>query len=214
MFGCGGKARGAVVDPGAAVDEYIQIADERGLRIEAIFLTHVQAGHHSGDRELVARTGALIYAHRTAELHYPYLAIEDNAEISLGNVIVRAVHTPGHSPENTAYLVSDRTRDTLFVGDVGRPDLGGENAAYDLFDSLHGRLLTLPDYVEIFPAHFSGSPCGRSMSGKPSSTIGFERRNNPALQERDRARFATALFEDLPPKPLGFFEMIASNRGA
>ncbi len=194
------------------------------MRIEAVLITHVQADHRSGERELAERTGATIYAHASADLHYPFSALQNDSEVSLGNVIIRALHTPGHTPESTSYLVTDRTRgdepwivftgDTLFVGDVGRPDLGGATGAYELFDSLHEKLLLLPDYVEVYPAHISGSPCGRSMSGKPSSTIGFERRHNSALQERDRERFATDLFEGLPPKPSGFFEMIASNRGA
>lgn len=138
-------------------------------------------------------------------------------------MIARALHTPGHTPESMSYLVTDLSRgnepwmvftgDTLFVGDVGRPDLGGADAAGVLFDSLQTPLLALPDYVEVYPADISGSPCGRSMSGKPSSTIGFERRHNRALQEPDRARFATALLVDVPPKPAGFYEIIAGNRG-
>jgi len=105
------------------------------------------------------------------------------------------------------------TGDTLFVGDVGRPDLGGRDAGANLYDSLYSRLLTLPDYVEVYPAHISGSPCGKAMSGKPSSTIGFERQFNAALQHPDRDAFVTALFEGLAPKPDSFLETIAANRG-
>ena len=181
----------------------------------------MHADHRSGERELAARTGATVYHHRLAELEYPCVRLDDGAEVSLGNVVVRALHTPGHTPESMSLLVTDRTRgdepwmvftgDTLFVGDVGRPDFGGADAGRELYASL-ARLLSLPDYVEVYPAHISGSPCGRSMSGKPSSTIGFERRHNAALQHRDRDAFVAALFADLPPKPPGFLEMIATNR--
>jgi len=153
---------------------------------------------------------------------YPYAPVDENSEISLGNLVVRTLHTPGHTPESISLLVTDRSRaeepwmvltgDTLFVGDVGRPDFGGADAAGQLYDSLHEKILTLPDYVEIYPAHISGSPCGRAMSGKPASTIGFERRFNRALQTRDRAKFIHSLFEDLPPKPAGFDEIVACNR--
>ena len=211
-----------VVDPQFEVDQYLELAQRYGLTIEAIINTHVHADHRSGDRELARRVGAPIYLHRNAEVAYPFCALEDGAEISLGNVIIRALHTPGHTPESLSLLVSDRTRadepwmvltgDTLFVGDVGRPDFGGEQAADELYRSLHAKLLALPDYVEVYPAHISGSPCGRAMSGKPSSTIGFERRHNQALQHRPARAFAQALLCDLPPKPAGFAEMIALNR--
>jgi glyoxylase-like metal-dependent hydrolase (beta-lactamase superfamily II) len=190
------------------------------MRIEAVFSTHVHADHRSGEREIAAG-GAAIYFHRSAELEYPFTPLDDGAEVSLGNVVVRALHTPGHTPESVSFLVTDRTRgdepwmvftgDTLFVGDVGRPDFGGVEAGRQLYASLE-RLLALPDHVEVYPAHISGSPCGRSMSGKPSSTIGFERRHNAALQHPDKDTFVAALFEGLPPKPPGFLEMIATNR--
>ncbi len=193
------------------------------MKIEAILCTHVNADHRSGERELSERTGAPIYYHRSADLRFPFTPLDDGTEISLGNVVIRALHTPGHTPESTSFLVTDLSRakepwmvltgDTLFVGDVGRSDFGGENAADALFTSLHGKLLALPDYVEVYPAHISGSPCGRSMSGKPSSTIGFERRHNMALTENERDTFVEAMTEFVSPKPSGFFEMIASNRG-
>jgi hydroxyacylglutathione hydrolase len=193
------------------------------MRIEAVVSTHIHADHRSGERELAARTGAPIYLHRSAAVNYPFTALTDGSEISLGNVVVRTLHTPGHTPESISLLVTDRARagepwmvltgDTLFVGDVGRPDLGGEGAAADLYDSLHSKLLSLPDYVEVYPAHISGSPCGKTMSGKPSSTIGFERRHNVTLQHPDRESFIARLFEGMPPKPEAFFATIAANRG-
>jgi hydroxyacylglutathione hydrolase len=192
------------------------------MKIEAILSTHVHADHRSGERELAARTGAPIYYHRGAELAFPFTPLDDNTEVSLGNVVIRALYTPGHTPESVSFLVSDRTRsnepwfvltgDTLFVGDIGRPDLGGPNAANDLFASLHDKILALPDYVEVYPAHISGSPCGRAMSGKPSSTIGFERRHNEALLETDRHLFVEAIAAFHQPKPADFAEMIAANR--
>jgi glyoxylase-like metal-dependent hydrolase (beta-lactamase superfamily II) len=194
------------------------------MRIEAIIATHVHADHRSGERVLAEHTGAPIYFHRSAELHYPFVPLDEGAEIGLGNVIIRVLHTPGHTPESVCLLVTDRTRaeepwavltgDSLFVGDVGRPDLGGEGAARTLFSSLHEKLLSLPDYMEVYPAHISGSPCGRAMSGKPASTIGFERRHNRALGHADAGAFVSALFQGIPPKPAAFEEMMATNRGA
>jgi hydroxyacylglutathione hydrolase len=191
------------------------------MRIEAVFSTHVHADHRSGERELAALSGAALYHHRSAELEYAFTPLDDGAEVSLGNVVVRALHTPGHTPESLSLLVADRTRsdepwmvlsgDTLFVGDVGRPDFGGDEAGRELHASLQ-RLLALPDYVEVYPAHISGSPCGRAMSGKPSSTIGFERRHNAALAHTGEEAFVAALFEGLTPKPPGYLEMIARNR--
>jgi hydroxyacylglutathione hydrolase len=189
--------------------------------IEAVVSTHVHADHRSAARELAAATGAPLYYHRSAELANPFSPLDDGSEVSLGNVVIEVLHTPGHTPESISLLVTDRTRarepwmvltgDTLFVGDVGRPDFGGDEAGRALHASLE-RLLSLPDHVEVYPAHISGSPCGRAMSGKPSSTIGFERRYNAALQHPDRASFVGALFEGIPPKPPGFVEMIAANR--
>jgi glyoxylase-like metal-dependent hydrolase (beta-lactamase superfamily II) len=209
------------VDPQFEVRQYVERAERLGMRIEAIISTHVHADHRSGDRELAAQTGATLYYHAAADLAFPFSGLVDGAEISLGNVVVRAVHTPGHTPESISLLVTDLTRgpepwmvltgDTLFAGDVGRPDLGGSEAAHVLHASLQ-RLLALPDYVEIYPAHIAGSPCGRGMSGKPSSTIGFERRYNPALRTVTLEAFVAHLFEGLPPKPALFEEMIARNR--
>jgi hydroxyacylglutathione hydrolase len=193
------------------------------MRIEAVVSTHIHADHRSGERELAARTGATIYLHRSAAVNFSFTPLVDGSEILLGNVVIRTLHTPGHTPESISLLITDHTRsgepwivltgDTLFVGDVGRPDVGGEDAAAVLYDSLHRKLLSLPDYVEVYPAHISGSPCGKAMSGKPSSTIGFERRHNATLQHRDRGAFIASIFEGLPPKPDSFAATIAANRG-
>ena len=192
------------------------------MRIEAIINTHVHADHRSGERRLRDLVpSATIYLHESADVSYHFHPLRDNDEISLGNVVIRAWHTPGHTPESISLLVTDKTRaeepwmvltgDTLFVGDVGRPDFGGKEAAEALHESLK-RLMKLPDYVEVYPAHISGSPCGRAMSGKPSSTIGFERRHNAAVCAANRDDFVKSIYEGLPPKPPGFDDIIALNR--
>ncbi|MBI3964045.1 MAG: MBL fold metallo-hydrolase [Chloroflexi bacterium] len=229
VFGCTGKAKLAVVDPHAEhVDEYLTIADQVGSPIVAIFETHVQADHLSGATDLGNRTGAPIYLHEAAEVEFDHVDLQHGAEVDLGNVYVRVLHTPGHSPDSICLLVGDRTRgpdvwfvltgDTLFVGDAGRPDLheGGDEAkgraAEQLYDGLFDVLLRLPDELEIYPAHFAGSACGRAMSGKPSSTIGFERRFNQALQPRTRAEFVSFMLDGLPPAPERHAELRAANR--
>lgn len=233
VFGCTGKQKLAVVDPHAEhIDDYLAVADAAASPIVAIIETHVQADHHSGATALAARTGAPIYLHEAADVAFPHRALHDGDELDLGNDYVRVLHTPGHSPDSICLLVGDRTRgsdpwfllsgDTLFVGDAGRPDLtaseAGESgeaqaaqAARTLYASLQ-RLLALPDDLEIYPAHFAGSACGRSMSGKPSSTLGFERRFNLALRPHDSEEFVSFMLTDLPAPPAGHREIRAANR--
>jgi hydroxyacylglutathione hydrolase len=223
VVGCAGHGRAAVIDPQFEFGEYVDMTSRYGMKIEAVLNTHVHADHRSGGRRLAEAVSAPLYFHRTADLRYDFKPLDDGEEISLGNVVIRALHTPGHTPESISLLVTDLTRgaepwmvltgDTLFVGDVGRPDLGGDDAARDLHSSLQ-RLIALPDYLEVYPAHISGSPCGRSMSGKPSSTIGFERRYNKALKCKTRDDFVTSIFEDVPPKPEDFLEVVAFNRSS
>jgi glyoxylase-like metal-dependent hydrolase (beta-lactamase superfamily II) len=209
--------------------------------IVAIVETHVQADHFSGAVKLAELTGAPIYLHEAATVSYPHRSLHDGEEITLGNDFLRVLHTPGHSPDSMCLLAGDRVRgedpwflltgDTLFVGDAGRPDLTAseENeesmeqadttadaiparrAALHLYESLQ-RLLTLPDDLELYPSHFAGSACGRSMSGKPSSTLGFERRFNPALQPMSPEDFVTFMLADLPPAPPQHREIRAANR--
>lgn len=226
IFGCTGKAALAVVDPHAAhLDDYLAVAQAAGVPIRAIVETHVQADHPSGAPELAVRTGAPIYLHAAADVAFPHEALRDGDEIEMGNDYIRVLHTPGHSPDGLTLLVGDRVRgdepwfaltgDTLFVGDAGRPDLGDGGdaaaAASDLYDSLH-RLLALPDDLEIYPAHFAGSACGRAMSGKPSSTIGFERRYNLALRPRSREEFVAFMLDGLPAPPEDHARIRAANR--
>jgi len=226
VFGCTGKGKLAVVDPHAEhIDEYMTVAEQAGSPIIAIFETHVQADHLSGAVQLAGLTGASIYLHESAEVDFPFVPMHDGDEIELGNDYVRVLHTPGHSTDSVCLVVGDRVRaddawlvftgDTLFVGDVGRPDLHGDDntAKYagQLYDSLFDKLLKLDDAVEIYPSHFAGSACGRSMSGKPSSTIGFERRFNAALQHRDREGFIAFVQQNQAPAPPEFATIRQAN---
>ena len=210
------------MDPQLDIEPYLEAAEQKSLAITHIFETHVQADHLSGARHLSAATGAPILYHETAGVRFPHVDMEDGEEHELGNVRVSVLHTPGHTPDSVCLLVTDLTRspepwfvltgDTLFSGGVGRPDLLGAGTeaaqAEQLHDSLFGKLLALPDHIEIYPAHFGGAACGKGLSGKPGSTIGFERRFNPALQLRSKVDFTRFVLADLPPEPAEF----ASNR--
>lgn len=207
-----------MVDPQLDIEPYLDAAEQKGMAITHIFETHVQADHLSGARRLAAATGTPILYHESAGVRFPHVDMEDGDEHELGNVRVNVLHTPGHTPDSVCLLVTDLTRspepwfvltgDTLFSGGVGRPDLlggGTETAqAEQLYDSLFGKLLALPDHIEICPAHFGGAACGKGLSGKPGSTIGFERRFNPALQLRSKADFVRYVLADLPPEPAEF----------
>ena len=209
-----------MVDPQPDIAPYLDAATQKSMRITHIFETHVQADHLSGARRLSAATGAPVFYHGAAPVTFRHDALDDGEVHELGNVRVEVVHTPGHTPDSVSLLVTDRTRasepwfvltgDTLFSGGVGRPDLLGASQerglAEHLYDSLWGRLLALPDHLEIFPAHFGGAACGKGLSGKPGSTIGFERRFNPALQLRARDQFVDFVLADLPPQPASFAE--------
>jgi glyoxylase-like metal-dependent hydrolase (beta-lactamase superfamily II) len=224
LFGCGTLGRCAVVDARADdVGAYEAFASTQGMRITHVIDTHVHADHRSGGPELARRTGATYCLHEAADVAMPFTALRDGDEIELGNTRISVLHTPGHSPDSMCLLVTDLKRggdpwfvltgDTLFVGAVGRPDLPGharENAAA-LYASIHDRLLSLPGEVEILPGHFSGSVCGAGLSGKPSSTIAFERRWNPMLT-LDREAFVEALSQ-VPPKPQDMAQVLAFNRG-
>jgi hydroxyacylglutathione hydrolase len=224
LFGCGTLGKCAVVDPRADdVDTYVAFADAKKMRITHVIDTHVHADHRSGGSEVARRVGASYCLHESADVSVPFVPVRDNEPIELGNTHIKVLHTPGHSPESICLLVTDLKRgpdpwfvltgDTLFVGAVGRPDLPGrplENAG-ELYDSIHEKLLSLPGDLEVFPGHFSGSLCGAGLSGKPSSTIAFERRWNPMLT-LDRSAFVKAL-ADVPPKPAEMERILAINRG-
>ena len=224
LIGCGQAGRAVIIDPGRdRVPEYLRLARKKGLTISHIVETHTHADHISGNRDLAEATRAPILVHRAAGVAFAHEAVSDGDEIRIGNVRLTVAHTPGHTPDSICLLVTDLSRgeapwfvltgDTLFVGSVGRPDLGGARAAEDTWESLQRVLLPLDDSVEVYPAHGAGSACGRAMSAKSGSTIGFERRFNPALQLRDRAAFVDFLMRDLPPKPPSFEKIVGKNRG-
>jgi len=189
-----------------------------------VFDTHVHADHRSGGRQLAAVSGALYCLHRSAKVAFPFEPLEDGQQLELGNTIVRVLHTPGHTVESICLLVIDLRRgpepwfvctgDTLFVGTVGRPDLPGriKESAADLYTSLHQKLLSLPDGIEIYPAHFAGSACGVGMSGKPTSTIAFEKRWDTLLS-LGQNEFVAQIAHEIPPKPVGIDAIMRFNRG-
>lgn len=227
FFGCAGKGYAAAVDV-LAGDEawYAEEASKLGVAISYVIDTHVHADHLSGGRRLAGMTGATFAMHesnqgKTAFLFSP---LSDGQVLSLGNTQVRVLHTPGHTEDSLCLLVTDLRRgpepwfvltgDTLFVGSVGRPDLAGQEQvmAGRLWDSLQAKLLILPDDMEIFPGHQAGSPCGADLSGKPSSTIGFEKRFNRLLT-LDRDAFIAALTAQIPPRPADMDRLVAANLG-
>jgi hydroxyacylglutathione hydrolase len=229
LLGCKTHSRFAVVDPHIdLVDDYLALAEGQGIPIVAVLETHVQADHVSGLPDLVARTGATAYLPEGAGVEFDHHVLADDEVVGLGNTELRAIATPGHAVAHHAYLVTDHTRgqepwlvltgDALLVGDAGRPDLHAhgdhsvEQLAQMLYRSLTGRLLSLPDHLALFPAHYSGSVCGRGLSANPISTIGFERRHNPALQFDSEGAFVAALTSDIPPAPEHQAAIVAANR--
>jgi glyoxylase-like metal-dependent hydrolase (beta-lactamase superfamily II) len=229
VLGCKTHPQFAVVDPHVdLVDDYLALAEAQGAPIVAVLDTHVQADHVSGLPELVRRTGATAYLPEGSGVEFEHVALADGQTLRLGNTEIQAVATPGHAPAHHAYLVTDHVRadepwmvltgDALLVGDAGRPDLHAkgnqtsEELARMLYRSLTDRLLTLPDHVLLYPSHYSGSVCGRGLSGHPVSTIGFERRQNPALQFDNEETFVAALLEHVPPAPEQQAAIVAANR--
>jgi hydroxyacylglutathione hydrolase len=229
VFGCKTLGQLAVVDPHAdLVDQYVRVAEAEAVPIAAVLETHLQADHVSGLPELVERTGATAYLPAGAGVDFDHTSLDDGEVVELGNTKVQAIATPGHATAHHAYLVTDTTRadepwfvltgDALLVGDAGRPDLHAhgeqtvEGMARTLYRSLPERLLDLPDDLLLYPAHFSGSVCGRGLSANPASTIGFERRNNEALRFESEDAFVEALVKDIPPAPPQQAEIVAANR--
>ncbi|HTU80271.1 MAG TPA: MBL fold metallo-hydrolase [Solirubrobacteraceae bacterium] len=216
----------AVVDPRFEIDEYLELARYRGVSIEHVLETHNHADHVSGHGRLVAATGARIHIHRAAEPAYAHEPFDDGWELELGSLTVRALHTPGHRPEHTAFLLVDASRgpepwavlsgDSLFVGDVARTDLAVEKSAgaAQIFASVRERLLSLPAECELWPAHLGGSMCGGpGIDMKVCSTIGFERLHNPVLAILDEHEFVAQAIARLGPQPPNFERIVALNRG-
>ena len=229
LLGCKTSGEFAVVDPHVdLVDDYVALAEAQGAKVVAVIETHLQADHVSGLPALVERTGATAYVPAGAGVEFEHEPLADGQVLTLGNVDIAAVSTPGHAAAHHAYMVTDHTRgdepwfvltgDALLVGDAGRPDLHAhgdqtvEGMARTLYRSITERLLTLPDHLALYPAHYSGSVCGRGLSANPVSTIGFERRHNTALAFDSEDAFVAALTSDIPPPPEHQAAIVAANR--
>ena len=220
----GGERTCAVIDPQRDVGVYIAAARASDLKITHILETHLHADFISGHLDLAEKTGAAVYAPKAGKCAFPHVALSEGDSFSIEDMRISVLETAGHTPEHICYVVADLERgeepvgvfcgDTLFVGDVGRPDLFPGRAAElasKLFDSLHGKLMKLPDFCEVYPAHAAGSLCGRAMAAKRTSTIGYERRKNAALQIRDKDEFIASLTTDMPPAPDHFARCSAVN---
>lgn len=226
LIGCESRGVAAVIDPDRDVAKYIEAAESRGLRITHIIETHLHADYVSGNTDLAARTGARIYVHAEAGAGYPHEPLREGDTLELGAVRLSVMHTPGHTPESITLLVSDTTRadepwmaltgDTLFVGEIGRPDLVGAEAARGLAAQMHhslfDKLLKLDDSLMIYPGHGAGSLCGKSIGSVRATTLGFERRHNPSLAPRDLASFVEFAVSDLPEQPGNHQRIKAINR--
>lgn len=241
FIGCQAKGEAIVVDPRRDIDEYLNLASEHGMTITAVTETHIHADYLSGTRELASRTGATMYVSHEGGPDWTYgeafdgaVRMRDGHEITLGNIIVKAVHTPGHTPEHLSFLITDGaqadapgfmlTGDFVFVGDLGRPDLLDEAAggidtrfqgAKDLFASLRDRFLTLPDYVQVLPAHGAGSACGKALGAVPTSTVGYERGFSwwaPYLAADDEQGFIDELLSGQPDAHAYFARMKTQNK--
>ncbi len=226
MLGCAGQGKAVVVDAHAdEVEHYLALAEARGVRIVYAVDTHVHADHLTGAFELARRSGADYVLHRDARCKWPHRKVDDGDWLEAGNVKLQVMHTPGHTLDSICLQVTDASRTdapwflltghTWFVGSVGRPDLRGraKEMAGLLYHSLHDKLLTLPDFMEIHPGARAGSVCGAGLSGKPVSTVGFEKRHNPVLS-LDEEAFVEQVLSTLPPEPEGMQAIVRANSGS
>jgi hydroxyacylglutathione hydrolase len=221
LIGCTQRQVCTIIDSHLPIDLYTQYAASHNMAITHIFETHSQADHLSGAKVLSEATGAPVHFHESVKAAFQVRGVKDGDEILVGNILIKVLHTPGHTPDSISLLVSDTTRsndpwfvltgDTLFVGDTGRPDLDG--SAEQLYESIWKKILVLDDGVEIYPSHFAGSSCGKAMSPKPSSTIGFERKFNPSLQVKSKKEFVEFVMADLPVQPPRFQKVRQYNQG-
>ena len=225
LFGADGEA--AIVDPKRDVDDYLADAQRAGLKIVAVLNSHPHADFASGFREIAERTGAKIYVSHAAPAKYDRVAARDGQRIRIGSLEVELLETPGHSPDSLSFLVREAGRptavftgDLLFVNDVGRPDLRDADSnpralADALYDSLFGKILSLPDDVKVYPAHGAGSLCGRALGTEPFTTVDQEKRFNWAAQLKDRTEFVKQMLANLPDRPAYFsFDVDVNLRGA
>lgn len=212
------------MDPQQDISPYLEAAEATGMRIKYVIDTHVHADHVSGARKLAEATAAQYVLHSSVRAHYEFLPVSEGDVLEMGNVLIEVLHTPGHTPEHISLLVTDKSRGrepwfvltghTLMVGDLGRTELAtsAEEGARSLFKSAR-KLASLPEYLEVYPGAFSGSVCGRSLSGKPLSTIGFERRFNRGLRIEDKEAFVQFMSWDVPPRPPHAEQVRAINLG-
>ena len=220
----GGNQTCAVIDPKRDVDDYIKVAKAMGLKITHILETHLHADFISGHLDLKKLTGAKIYAPKAGNCQFDHTPVAERDSIEIEDMELEVVETGGHTPEHVSYVVTDHSRggepvavfcgDTLFVGDVGRPDLfpgRADELASTLYDNLHQKLLKLPDFCEVYPAHGAGSLCGRAMGAKRTSTIGYEIRYNPAIQHKSKEEFKKSLLTGMPQAPDHFSRCSAIN---
>lgn len=224
LFGCGGQSAGAVVDPVGDIEPYLKAAEATGMRLRYVIDTHIHADHISSARELAKAAGAEYVLFAYADVSFPFKRVNDGDLLELGNVVIRVLHTPGHTPEHISLVVTDQTRSqepwfiltghTLMVGDLGRTELAtsAEEGARILYRTAQS-LKRLPDYLEVLPGAYSGSVCGRSLSGKPTSTIGFEKRNNEALLIDNEDEFVRIMVADIPVPPAAAATIRAVNSG-
>jgi len=231
LFGCGSCNVGVAVDPVLGDEDwFIAEAAKQNVKITHVIDTHVHADHYSGGRTLAEKSGGVYCLHEAnvGRVNFPFEPLKDGQRIDVGNVCIDVLHTPGHTSDSICLLVTDKRRmgdetpepwfvltgDTLFVGSVGRPDLAGKEneMAGQIWDSLNGKLLTLPNEMELYAGHVAGSVCGAGISGKPGSTLGFEKRWNPMLK-LDRAAFVKALTQEIPPRPAEMDRMVQANLG-
>lgn len=225
LFGCVGKSAAVAVDVlPEDIDFFLQLAQDKGVNIHFVIDTHLHADHYSGGRELAEKTGAAYCLYKSANTNFYFTPLADGTHLKAGNVGIEIIHTPGHTDDDICLLVTDHSRcnepwfllsgHTLFPGGVGRPDLHGreQEMAGKLYDSLYTRILSLPDHIEIYPGAMAGSVCGGGISGKPSSTIGFEKRHNLSLV-RDKAQFIDKVTAITLQAPAGISDFIAFNTG-
>lgn len=225
VIGCPSAREMVIIDPKRDVQDYLDISREEGMKTIHVIDTHVHADHVSGAQELRSQTGCDIMMYETSPVGYDFTPLKEGQKLTIGNAGLEVLHSPGHTPDALSLLVTDFTRgnepwmlltgDVLFVGDIGRPDLVGDakldEQIGNLYNTLYVKFSDYPDHMEIFPAHGAGSLCGRGMSSKPSSTLGFERRHNPMLGFDSFEAFHLAMSQDFPARPKSFTHIISTN---